>query len=102
VDEDAGATMEKNRLISRALAIIADEAALEVSDLDEAAEFTELGIDSLMSLVLAQKFRCEMGVEVRDSIFVEFGHLGTCVGVGEAMNCQLLYIDKVMKVETWK
>ena len=66
----------KNSLVQRALAIIADESGLQVSDLHEETEFTDLGIDSLMSLVLAQKFRSGIGVEVRDSLFIEFPQVG--------------------------
>ena len=66
----------QNDLVARALAIIADAAAVEVEDLDNEALFMDLGVDSLMSLVLAQKFRSEIGVEVRDSIFVEFARVG--------------------------
>ena len=69
-------TKKNNDLVDSALAIIADTAACETEDLDEEALFTDLGIDSLMSLVLAQKFRSEIGVEVRDSIFVEFSCIG--------------------------
>ena len=67
---------KKNSLVTRALNIIADEAAMDVEDLTEEARFQDLGIDSLMSLVLAQKFRSEIGVEVRDSIFIEFPCIG--------------------------
>ena len=74
---DAPAPANKNNpLVTRALAIIADEAAMDVEDLDEESRFMDLGIDSLMSLVLAQKFRSEIGVEVRDSIFIEFSCIG--------------------------
>ena len=66
----------KNDLVIRALDIIADVAALDIEDLNEEASFADLGVDSLMSLVLAQKFRSEIGVEVRDSIFVEFSYIG--------------------------
>ena len=67
---------KKNDLVTRALDIIADAAGTDIEDLNEEADFTDLGIDSLMSLVLAQKFRSEIGVEVRDSIFVEFSCIG--------------------------
>ena len=75
-DADPAPINKKNDLVARALAIIADAAAVEVEELDGEALFMDLGVDSLMSLVLAQKFRSELGVEVRDSIFVEF----SCVG----------------------
>ena len=74
-DHDSAPTI-KNDLVIRALDIIADAAALDVEDLTDEASFADLGVDSLMSLVLAQKFRSEIGVEVRDSIFVEFSYIG--------------------------
>lgn len=67
---------KQNELVTRALAIIADEAAMEVEELDEEALFIDLGVDSLMSLVLAQRFRSDLEVEVRDSLFVEFSSIG--------------------------
>ena len=73
---DTAPINKKNSIVTRALAIIADEAAMEVEDLDEEANFLDLGVDSLMSLVLAQKFRSEIGVEVRDSLFIEFPCIG--------------------------
>ena len=66
----------ENSLVKLALAIIADETGLEVSDLHEDTDFADLGIDSLMSLVLAQKCRSGIGVEVRDSLFIEFPQIG--------------------------
>ena len=74
--ESAPPKKKKNHLVTRALAIIADEAGMDVEDLDEEVPFMDLGVDSLMSLVLAQKFRSEIGVEVRDSIFIEFPAVG--------------------------
>lgn len=67
---------KQNELVTRALFIIADEAAMEVEELVEEALFIDLGVDSLMSLVLAQRFRSDLEVEVRDSLFVEFSSIG--------------------------
>jgi X-X-X-Leu-X-X-Gly heptad repeat protein len=69
-------TTTKGSIVSRALAIISKETAIEATELTEDAAFPELGIDSLMSLVLAQKFRSEIGIDVRDSLFVEFPTIG--------------------------
>ena len=63
-------------IVSRALTIISKETAIEVAELTEDMTFPDLGIDSLMSLVLAQKFRSEMDIDVRDSLFVEFPTIG--------------------------
>ena len=73
---DPAPTKKQNPLVAKALAIIADEAATEIEELDEEARFMDLGVDSLMSLVLAQKFRSELEVEIRDSLFVEFETIG--------------------------
>ena len=54
----------------------ANAAALDVEDLNEDASFADLGVNALMLLVRAQKFRSESGVEVRGSIFVEFSYIG--------------------------
>lgn len=75
-DANSAPIKKQNALVTRALAIIADEAATGVEELDEEARFMDLGVDSLMSLVLAQKFRSELEVEVRDSLFVEFSCIG--------------------------
>lgn len=56
----------------KALQIIADEAALDLDDLDDEASIAGLGIDSLMSLVIAEKFREELGITVSGSLFLEF------------------------------
>lgn len=70
------ATKKESKIVTQALDIIADAAGLEVEELKPDANFTDLGVDSLMSLVLAQNFRSQLGVEVRDSIFVEFYNIG--------------------------
>ncbi|KAF2178414.1 putative polyketide synthase [Zopfia rhizophila CBS 207.26] len=49
---------------AKALMLVASEAALELSDLEDDASFANLGVDSLMSLVIAEKFRMELGVKL--------------------------------------
>ena len=61
---------------AKAIALIAEEAALELADLHDEASFASLGIDSLMSLVIAEKFREELGVSVGGSLFLEYPTLG--------------------------
>jgi acyl carrier protein len=56
----------------KALLLIAQETALEVSDLEDAAEFANLGIDSLMSLVLTEKLRSNLNVKVNGSLFLDY------------------------------
>ncbi|KAK4208426.1 hypothetical protein QBC37DRAFT_379096 [Rhypophila decipiens] len=68
--EDADSTT------SKAINIVAAEAGLDISDLTDDASFANLGIDSLMSLVIAEKFREELGVVVSGSLFLEYPTIG--------------------------
>jgi monodictyphenone polyketide synthase len=61
---------------SKAIALIATESALDISDLVDEASFASLGIDSLMSLVIAEKFREELGISVGGSLFLEYPTIG--------------------------
>lgn len=60
----------------KAIQIIASEAALDLADLTDSASFNELGVDSLMSLVIAEKFREQIGVVVNGSLFLEYPTVG--------------------------
>ncbi|KAK4994946.1 Non-reducing polyketide synthase PKS8-1 [Elasticomyces elasticus] len=60
----------------KALEIIANEGALKISDLDDDAAFADLGIDSLMSLVLAEKFKAQLNVKVNGSLFLDYPTIG--------------------------
>ena len=55
---------------------MAAEAALDLADLHDASTFTEQGVDSLMSLVIAEKFREELDVIVSGSLFLEYPTVG--------------------------
>ena len=65
-----------NSITARAITLIANEAALELSELKDEANFAELGVDSLMSLVIAEKFREQLQVTVRGSLFLEYPTVG--------------------------
>ena len=67
---------DSNSITARAIALIANEAVLELSDLKDEASFAELGVDSLMSLVIAEKFREQLQVTVRGSLFLEYPTVG--------------------------
>ena len=65
-----------NSITARAITLIANEAVLELSELKDSASFAELGVDSLMSLVIAEKFREQLQVTVRGSLFLEYPTVG--------------------------
>lgn len=60
----------------KAFDIIASEAGLNIADLADDASFAHLGVDSLMSLVIAEKFREQLGVVVSGSLFLEYPNIG--------------------------
>jgi monodictyphenone polyketide synthase len=61
---------------SKAISIIADETGIELSEIPDDASFANLGIDSLMSLVIAEKFRSALGITVGGSLFLEYPTIG--------------------------
>ena len=56
--------------------LIGSETGLEAHELGEEVTFASIGVDSLMSLVLAEKFRAEVGLEVKSSLFIECPTIG--------------------------
>lgn len=72
----AAAETPDNSAVGRCLNLIARETGLEVSRLTPESSFVELGIDSLMSLVLSEKFRTELQLEVKSSLFLECENIG--------------------------
>ncbi|RMZ83864.1 hypothetical protein DV737_g1487, partial [Chaetothyriales sp. CBS 132003] len=66
--------------VEACLRLIASETGLDLEDLSGNAAFAEMGVDSLMSLVLSEKIHAELGIEVKASIFLE------CVTVQELID----------------
>lgn len=62
---------QASQLISRALVLVAEELAVDIGLLTDDAQIADLGLDSLMSLVMSQRLREELGVEIRDAFFLE-------------------------------
>ena len=56
--------------------LIANEAALELSDLEDDSSFATLGVDSLMSLVISEKFRTELDIKVGGNLFLDYPTIG--------------------------
>ncbi|KAE8150929.1 hypothetical protein BDV25DRAFT_139362 [Aspergillus avenaceus] len=54
-----------------ALKIISEESGVPVSELSPEAAFDDLGVDSLLSLLCASRFREELGLNYESSIFLE-------------------------------
>ena len=73
---NATVEVDSDSTAAKAMAIVATEGALELSDLPDDAVFANLGVDSLMSLVIAEKFRDQLGVTVNGSLFLEYPTVG--------------------------
>lgn len=52
--------------------IILDEAQIDEDDIDLDAPFTDLGIDSLLSLTIISRLQDECGIEIPSSAFVDY------------------------------
>ena len=67
--------LESNNITARAIASIANEVVLELSELKDKASFAEL-VDDSMSLVIAENFRQQLQVTVRGFLFLKYPTLG--------------------------
>lgn len=63
-------------IVQQALDMIAKETAMDSSELVDDACFANLGVDSLLSLVLSERFRSDLGLEVSSSLFLECPTIG--------------------------
>jgi len=57
--------------VTRVLEIIGEEAGLEMSELVPSSIFTDVGIDSLLSLNIAGRLREDLGLDVDGSLFAD-------------------------------
>ncbi|KAK6851857.1 ketoacyl-synt-domain-containing protein [Apiospora arundinis] len=60
----------------RAVEILAEELAIDMGLLTDECEIGDIGLDSLMSLVISQKFREDLGIEIRDAFYLEVATIG--------------------------
>jgi asperthecin polyketide synthase len=64
-------------IIGDCIGLIARETGLEVSEITDETTFVQIGVDSLMSLVLAEKFRSELQLDIKSSLFLD------CLTIGD-------------------
>lgn len=57
--------------VAASMRLIAQETGLDDEDLRPETAFADVGVDSLMSLTLADKLQTELGVPVKASLFLE-------------------------------
>ncbi|KZF25341.1 beta-ketoacyl synthase domain-containing protein [Xylona heveae TC161] len=67
-------------VVGEAVSLIARETGLEVSEVADETTFVQIGVDSLMSLVLAEKFRSQLQLDVKSSLFLDCPTIGDLKG----------------------
>lgn len=58
------------------LAIISAESGVPIRELTDAQHLDDLGVDSLLSLLIVSRVREELGIELGNSFFMEFSNVG--------------------------
>lgn len=76
------------KIMDRILAIIGEEVGISPSDLTTETEFSEIGIDSLLSLTMTSRIQEELELELASSVFVDNPTIGALQSLvlGEASN----------------
>ena len=62
--------------LNAALAIIAEESCISINDLEDQNLLCDIGIDSLLILVIASRFREELQMDLNPSFFMEVNSIG--------------------------
>lgn len=73
---DGEAAKQSGGMTDKALSLLARETAIDRSELRDGADFASLRVDSLISLVLAEKFTSELGIKVNGSLFLDYPTVG--------------------------
>lgn len=75
-------------VIHQILAIIGEEVGIPPAELTADTEFSEVGIDSLLSLTMTSRFQEELGLDFSSSVFVENPTIGALqrLVLGETAN----------------
>ena len=68
---DTGSTKADSGPVTDVLRLIANETGLKLGEMRDEASFVELGVDSLMSIVLSEKLSSQLNLEVKSSVFLE-------------------------------
>lgn len=69
VQESADLSNESSRLITKALQIISEENGIASEELTDTTVLTDVGIDSLLSLMISSRFKDELALEFEASVF---------------------------------
>lgn len=70
VTADQGQVAGKT-LVDRAMALIASETGMDLTDMTDETTLSSMGVDSLLSLVLVQKFATDLNISLQSHVFLE-------------------------------
>lgn len=88
--EVANTSVQVGADFDAALAVVSEESGVAISDLTDDCIFSDIGIDSLLSLVIISRFREELDMDIEiDSVFTDYPtvkDLKTLFGQGESEN----------------
>lgn len=71
-NEVAPVKSSPSSIFPQVLAIISEEVGIDTAELKPESEFTEFGIDSLLSLTVSGRLREELGLDLPGGIFLEY------------------------------
>ncbi|KAH0558765.1 Type I Iterative PKS, partial [Trichoglossum hirsutum] len=63
-------------LVERGINIVATEVDVDLAELDDERQFTDLGVDSLMALTISAKFREVLDLEIHSTLFTDHPTVG--------------------------
>lgn len=69
-------TVADDSAATKAMALVAKEAGIPILELHDDASFANIGVDSLMSLVIAENLREQLNIVVNGSLFLEYPTVG--------------------------
>ncbi|KAJ5521624.1 hypothetical protein N7527_005739 [Penicillium freii] len=98
------ATPSKPSLVEPALKIISEESGFSLGDLTDDAVFADIGIDSLLSLVITSRFREELSLDMEfDDVFTRYtsvkelkNFLGQCGGAEDSASSDSIFEQPVV------
>ena len=79
-------------VVTTAMALVATESEMDLAELQDECVFADIGIDSLLSLTIAGKFREDLGLDVPGDLFLKFPTV-------KAMKAHLATFDKAGAIE---
>ncbi|CAG8128284.1 unnamed protein product [Penicillium salamii] len=75
-EQASPSSLAENPITQQAMDLISKETEIDLEELLDETEFSCIGIDSLMSLVLVQRFATELKLELRGSLFFDCPTIG--------------------------